>query len=592
MSPFLLPFVFCACEPVSDFAIYVTDKRGAGSVRLCTENSSEFSTHPWLHGLRLLDCVPASRTPLDESFAARAHLRTDLEQGTRVELPGGRGSVYHYQRAGPGGSCRFGFFAIDAAAQARVLIELPSGPDASDPFLESLASEADGSSLLVATQPAAGGDLWQLFLDGSPALDRTEGIAPQVFGRDSCFLSASLGAAVSTTGVLRFDPASNDCAETVGFGVENTPAWLGLELMPSAGGAFVALIAGDSPLAARPFVVGAAGPVQCRSALPDVIPGAGCLPEAQNGPWLAVSDDGELCAWRVGDSHGYTYSRELFLARHDPEGQDALVHVTRDGVFEPYIDEIGLVFFRPDRQLVFLAGDPGANGSLLSRADLFCATLDGGGGLGLSNLSRTSGEGQPPFLSYGTLEPLRLRVQAESGRALLYGRDPAGHQLLQVDPDSSGAQLVESGVEELGLIEPDGGEWIVGMDVPGSGGETGLCQVEVEDQVEIQILLDLPSFGGATRTLHNPFEGDWFACICAEGPIEHAWQVDVSHGTVRQFSTNDLVFGRSMAYTPSGALILSVLVQDGASMFMVWPGNGPPHALWPVPQAGFVLPGA
>jgi hypothetical protein len=47
-----------------------------------------------------------------------------------------------------------------------------------------------------------------------------------------------------------------------------------------------------------------------------------------------------------------------------------------------------------------------------------------------------------------------------------------------------------------------------------------------------------------------------------------------------------------MAYTPSGALILSVLVQDGASMFMVWPGNGPPHALWPVPQAGFVLPGA
>src|SRR5690349_21075863 len=153
MIPLLLPFVACIPQPSSDFAVYVIDKSGSGSVRSCAENSPQFTTHPLLRGIRLLDCVPASRTPLDESLPGRARLRTDLEQGTRVELPGGRGSVYHYLRSGPAGASRYGFFAIGADAEARVLIELPAAAGPSDPFLESIASQADGTSLLVATQP-------------------------------------------------------------------------------------------------------------------------------------------------------------------------------------------------------------------------------------------------------------------------------------------------------------------------------------------------------------------------------------------------------------------------------------------------------
>lgn len=594
MPIFLLPISLCALVAPTDFAVFVTDGAGNGSVRMCSTDSPLFTVLPQLTGIRLLECVPASRTPLDESFSGRAQLRNDLEQGTRVQLPNARGSVYHYRRDDDSSSS-YGFFSIDDGGEAHVLIELPAAPGPSDPFLSSVASKSSGSSLLVATQPNAGGDLWQLYTDGSPALNRTEGVPMLVFGRDSFFLSSDLGAAVTTTGVVRFDPHTSECADFVGFGPESTPPWLGLELMPSANGRYIAFIAGDSQAAARPFVVGTGGDAQCMNDVPDYITGAGCLPEVTDGPWLCVSDDGALCAWRVGQSHGYSYSHELFLARHDPGAQTLTLHVTQDALFEPYIDEIGLAYFRPGGQLVFMAGDPGENQALLSRADLFGATLDSNGVPAIWNLSLTSGEPAPPFLSYGALELFALRVRPSTGEALLYSRESASHRLLAVDPDLPGVRLVEDGVEGVGPIDSHDGDWYVGLDVPAAAHQTGLLLLEGGSCPDLEMLLELPTLASPTRFARNPFDHDVYACfsISPSGAAERATQVNGSSGATRDFSPRDLFYGCSLAFTHAGDVILSLSLASGDSFFVVWPpAPAYSHKVWMIPQPGFVLPGA
>ena len=593
MLPFLHPVWLCAALPPGGFALFVTDLNGSGSVRECAVDSSAYTSQPELTNIQLLECLPASRTPLDDSISGRALLRSDLDQGTRVQLPGGAGSVYHYSRS-DSSATSYGFFSIDADGAAHVLIELPAAPGPSDPFLNSVACKPSGSSLLVATQPNAGGDLWQLYTSGAAPLNRTDGLPVQVFGRDSFFLSSELGAAVTTTGVLRFDPQSNDCTEVVGFESGSIPNWFDLTLIPSLNGHWVAFLGGDSQAQSMPFVMGESCNVRCMHDVPDFIPGAGCLPEAQDGPYLAVSDDGEQCAWRAGEVQSYQYSHELYMGRHTASGTTIALHVTQDALFEPYIDEIGLVIFRPGPggQLLFMAGDAGSNGSLLSRADLFSATLDDTSALLASNLSLTSGDPAPPFLNYGTLEPCRMRLRPSSGRALLYSRETDLHRLLYLDFDTLGVQVVQTGVEALPLLDTRGSEWVVGMDVPDGSGPTGLSEVDVGSNIDVDPQLTLPTLGGASRIVRSAADPDWYACISSQGPLEHLWQVQIGSGVTRLFSPRDLQLGPSMGYTSDGALIFSFLIGSSGSIYVVWPQTGAAHKLWMIPQHGFVLPGA
>lgn len=595
MIPSLLPFSLCFAAAPGGFCVFVADSSGGSSVRECTTDSANYSVDPQLSGITLLECVPVCRTPLDESFYGRALLRTDLEQGTRVQLPNGAGSVYHYLR-GSGDTTSYGFFSIDAQGDAHVLIELPAGPGPSDPFLSSVAAKPSGSSMLVATQPIAGGDLWQLYTDGSAPVDRTASVPMQVFGRDSFFLSSELGIAVSTTGVLRFDPGEDDCADFVGFGPESVPAWLGLELMPSANGRYAVFLGGDGQDLARPFVAGTCGNAVAMSDAAMLVTGAGFLPESVNGPWLAVSDDGAQCAWRVGQGHTTNYSHELFIARRDAGAPLQTLHLTQDSIFEPYIDEIGLAFYRPGGTLVFAGGDAGQSQAMLSRADVFCANFQSSGALSVTNLSLTSGDPAPPFLNYGALELFRVRVRSSSGRVLLYSREASTHRLFELDLDTFGVQLLEDGVEELGLTDTASGDWVVAMEVPGHGHHTGLSRIEVGSEIEIETPLELPNLGGATRMLRSAFDHDCYACIVDEGASEHAWQVDIATGAKRTFSARGFQFGRSMAFADDGSLVLSLDTAGGQSLFVVWPPlSGPPavaHMLWLMPESGFVLPGA
>ncbi|MBK7643612.1 MAG: hypothetical protein IPJ19_11305 [Planctomycetes bacterium] len=588
MLPLLIPAFLSAPLLSAGFAVFVTSDNGTGSVRLCTVDSASYSVDPLLAGIRLRECQPAGRSLLDESLSGRALLRSDLEQGTRVLLPAGRGSIYHYERTSALASV-YGFFSIDSGGIAHVLIELPAAAGPSDPFLGSLAVRPSGTSMLAPTTPVAGGDLWELFTDGTPPRNRTASLAPQVFGRDSCCLSADLGVAVSTTGVLRFDPHTIQEAAEIGFEGGTTPPWIGLEVVSSSNGQYAALLAGDSQTLARPFVLGQMGDALCMSTNGDFLSGAGFLPEAPNGPWLAVSDDGAQCAWRVGDAHSSGYSHELFMARRNAGAAPTVLHLTQDAIFEPYIDEIGLAFYRPSGQLCFMAGDHGTNNALVSRADLFSATLDAAGAPMTVNLSQTSGDPAPPFLNYGTLELFRLRARPSSGRALIYSRDSIGRRLLSVDFATYGVQVVQTGVESVGRIDTSGSDWLAALELSGPGAHNGLYEVEVPE-LDSHLMLDLPTISGNTRILRDPNDSDWYAAISSQDDVEHAWEVNLSNGAIRQFSTRDFTFGSSVCFASDGSLIMSLEVAGGAAIFVVWPRTSTSHKLWPIAQPGFVLP--
>src|SRR5260221_10023153 len=107
------------------------------------------------------------------------------------------------------------------------------------------------------------------------------------------------------------------------------------------------------------------------------------------------------------------------------------------------------------------------------------------------------------------------------------------------------------------------------MGVPAGIHQTGLCRVETGSNLDIELLLDLPTLGDDSRVMRDALNPDWYACVCAQGPIEHAWQVNVQSGVVRLLTTRDLVFGRSMAYTSGGALIVSQRLVTGDSLFIV-----------------------
>ncbi len=577
----------CALDAAAGFAIFAANPDGTGSVRLCSTNSASFSVPAGLDGLQLLGCVPAQSTPLDESLAGHARLRADLPQGTRVLLPHGRGSLYHYRRSSAGGTS-YGFLLVDALGGARSLIELAAPPDASDPFLPSVASAPDGAKLLVATQPVAGGDLWELSCSGAAALNRTDGLDVQVFGRDSFFLGASLAAATTTSGVLRWDPLGDECAAPAAFAGGGAPAWLGLEVVPSANGLYVAFLGGDSPMQCVPFVLGATGAAQPMSTQPQSLSGAGFLPEASDGPWLAVSDDGQQCAWREADAH--VYSRELYLARRASGGQAQAAHVTEDALFHPYIDEIGLAIFRPDGRLVFWAGDQGANGTLLTRADLFQASLDASGALSVQNLTLTSGEATPPFLAYPALRPEQVLLDDSGSQMLVFSRDPTGDHVLEANSDHAGLAEVLDGVSDVGAMQFLGDEVLLAATRPDDPAQSGISRVELGTHPESELFLQLSLASQHSRGLRGP--DGWYAFVTQQNGGERLWQVNLSSDDTLLLTPRPLTYGQSLAYTDDGTLVFSVGAPGAPALFLVWPRNASAHRLWTEAVPGFVLPGA
>lgn len=567
-------------------SVFVGPLGGAGSVRIRNEGPGATTQEPpALQNIRLLPVDFVGRTSLEDPSSDHPRLVSDVPNASRVRLPLFQGSIYRFVRAEGMNEAVYGFFAVGANGAAASLLELPPAPDGSDPFLDHVAVSPDGAAILVATTLAAGGDVHELDLSSGADIDHTADRAPLDFGSEGLSLRASWGAAVHAGGILRFARGSSAPAEDVGFGALTAPNWFAREIIASPNGDWAATIAGDDELHSYPFVFGASGPAARMSIDAAALSGAGSLPGALDGPWLAVSDSGRICAWRTGrDPIG---SKELWITTAPPAEGGVPQHITRDQLFDPTLDEVGLFIFTPVGHFLFAAGDPGVAGqTLLRRSDVFRASF-GPGGIGLLDLSRNSGNGLPPFLGYGELDLECALWVAGPQSLLVLAREPSQGYLLEIDSDDNRTDERLDDITDLDLVEEAGGDLLLSITSSHHPQDQGLFRLPASLGTDAQLVLGLAPGARILRSASAP-DGS-FAFITQNGTDE-LLRRRTPGGEFRLLSPLPALFGPSLGFTDSGGVALSAAAHSGL-LFANWTEPGILRRLWTESAGGCVLAG-
>jgi hypothetical protein len=96
-----------------------------GSVRVHDElRSMPAFVVPRLQAVHLLEFDVAGRTALERLDDEGTRRFEDTPGAARIRLAGGRGSLYHFVRAGGSADTAFGWFLVGADGIARVLHEI------------------------------------------------------------------------------------------------------------------------------------------------------------------------------------------------------------------------------------------------------------------------------------------------------------------------------------------------------------------------------------------------------------------------------------------------------------------------------------
>ncbi len=581
--------VLAATALAGGVPVFLGAPGGTGSVCIFDETLATPPQYPpALQGIRLLPLDVAGRTQIEELLPGRARWRDDVPLASRLELPGAQGSLYRFFRDDGATGVVHGLFLVDQQGAARAVLELSEPSSGVEPFLERVAVAPDGRAILVATAHAAGGNLLEIDLVSGAIIDRSSALAPQYFDGSGLGLQASWGVGISDSAILRFDRGQTGGAQAVPF-AQPAPNWLARQVVFSRNGQYAATIAGDDPALAFAWVFCANDSAERASDTPAALSGAGFLPEVQGGPWLAVSDDGTLCAWKTGAGHAY--SRELYLGRVPASPAEAPLHVTQDALFEPYLDEIGQYIFGPGGVLSFGAGDPeGLSPGALANMDVFQLRWPSGSGPELLNLSLSSGEAQPPFVTYPTLQPEHVAWLAGDEELLLYSSQGGIGDLLHVRLDHPGAQTVVAGASAYELLGPAEESLLFSQVHPQVSSDTGLRTLEVPIDEEPETLAALPPNQTFLHGVLDP-AGARVGYVSGDGASEKLWRLDAEDGDVELLTPRPLHYGPTLTFTPKGSLALSVGQLGTPSLFVVWAASGPPLRLQPQAATGFILPG-
>lgn len=454
-------------------------------------------------------------------------------------------------------------------------------------LLPQVAVAGDGSRALLATPLSYGGDLLSVDLTTGTSTNISAALPPQDVEPASLRISSE-GAFWVTAGVLWRAPAGA-APKPVDLGLPGLPVLPDLAL--SADGRRAAIVAGsaDQQLADRHVAV-----VDLAGSFKVVTPSPGDwdTPGTDHplGPFVALSFDGSRVVWR-----GTVQTQELFLAEVDLPAA-APKQLSIEPQFPAYIDNAGVLGFKPDGRLSFFAGDVTISGvdqqEMIGAADLYLAEVPVAGTPSFVNMSVTSGQVSPPYDNPGQLLFSEVVLDPQARRWLLVGESPEGDQTLTAvsalegdytqavkpllggldfDPVLLGAGvavLVVSEVEiEAGPVEQ---EWQRVDLLPALHGAP---------QGELLHLADLPEPLQADRFTAMPF-GGWAACVvsAAEG-LELPVLLDVSSGLPALPLSVPWGVAPRMAFDPLGRLILGFGAGDGPYKLLALDPEGGGQAL-------------
>jgi len=592
----LLPYAACLA---GDISLFEYTSAPEGSVRVIDETGVVADSFPAsLQAIELLPVDFIGRTAWDQLQPHRPRLRESLA-APRIRLPGGQGALYAFRRD-EGGSHVFGYFRVDVQGSPMVLLERPgTGIDGSQsPYCPKLAVEDGGATLLVATLPAAGGDLLEVDVATGSVEDRTALLSPRTFQMNGLALLSGWGLASTPTGLLRFERTPGAQARNVPFGGgiaafasfpsgqvtatrTSKPDWFGPDLVASADGTTAAFCAGKGATEAFVYTVRQAGKAIRLTTQAYHLSGAGFLPESPIGPTLALSPDGGCVAWRAESP----VSAETFVELVATP-QAAPLQLTADANYTDTLNDSGVITFASPDELVMLVGETDSQDPLqIDRADLYRVNIANLASPAFSNLSMTSGDGVVPFLLPGTLDTDAGLVRTPDGlRALALASDSGGSgSLLTFDLATTQATSLFGDVKEWDLIASTGTDLVL-----------ALRRDFVQNDRELYRWLD-----GGTPQLVFALSGDgffdWslnsdrFAAIATDNMgAEILGRVELTGGFAESMGPVQGM-GPTLDHGAAGALGFSL---DGAtqSFYYVWETNSAITPLHFGAGKGFLLP--
>jgi hypothetical protein len=543
-------------------------------------------TPPGLSGITLLPLDFNGRVELDALRGDRPRWRNDVPGASRVELPGGAGSLYRFSRPDVAG-VKHGLFIVDAAGEARVVLELLGVGPASDqsPFLPRVACSPSGSHALVLTKFDAGGDALEIDLASGATINRTSNVAAQRFVVAGAHLADTFGTAATSQAIWRFD--RTNAADATQLALPGTPAWCSGEIALSRNGAFAVTTAGVSEDLAHVFVFSATGSAVQVTTAPTWVSSAGYLPEHLHGPFLAVSDSGSHCAWRTEG-----VAREAWLAPV-PQGAAPQPHwLTSDTNYIDTIDEIGQFMFRIGGEaLVYSAGELATTGApVIEKVDFYEAQLPSGSTTPtLLNLTQTNGIAAPPYLLAASLDPSFVMREPASGAVLFHNQMSGGTgELLGVAPGQVGFTVLVPAVDEVRFIERAGSH--VFVDLVRS---TGPQNRELHHFTAPFVPSAAPLFSvAATHSLGRTAarSDGWFAFVETTPVKERLWRFDPLSSALQRLTDRALFYGPAIDWAPGGELAFTVGAGGASSIFAAWSTAAPVRRLPLGTGPGFVLP--
>ncbi len=583
-------------------SVFCGSAGSSGNVKVFDETLQTSAQFPSaLQGIRLEPIDFAGRTELNAFQPDMPRRVTDVPNAGRLLLPHGQGSLYRYSKSTVTGDLH-GFMLVDATGIARSVFEFPSSSSGADPFIDRVAIAPGGDAMLVATTVAAGGDLYEVEFASASATNRTSMLAAQDFSGAGIGLGANFGIAVSSNGILRFDRATKFDAQVVDFSNALVPpTWFMRELVLSYNGLYAATVAGASSTEAHVYVIDACNDAIEVDPIPREILGAGFEPESIDGPYLAVSDDGKRAAWVALEIDSLmALAQEAYVAAVPMVTTGGSVHVTNDGIFHPFLDEVGLYGFTPSGRLHLGVGDPKnqsqPNGTGLTSMDCFLATIpDDAAGLTVENLTLSANNIYPPYLGYPTLDPQNVALAPDRSVVIVYSIDSSGSgQIIGSSTDGHGLspQQIANNVEELWLFSMSDTDFVYSIQDDNGVESAELSHVPLsifQGSSTIMPIDDGDQLGATT------VRSDGWAAVVAPDTItdkQQLWRIQTTTAQKTLFTHRAFDYGPTVGFTPLGSLTFSVGEPDHPNMFVVWPLSGNPKRLQSSPMVGFVLPGS
>lgn len=546
---------------------------------------------PELQGIVLLPVDAAGRVAFTQFVEGEPRLKTDIPLASRVLLPHEQGSLYRYSKTGPGGP-RFGYFVVRPDGQAMPLLSFPGGAGIGDPIPDPVAVSELGDAILIATTPAAGGDVYEVELATATAHLLSADLPPLTIVPQGLVLLPVWGAVLTAEGPLRFlrgggplravrlEPKMRQ--RTFGGPIGAAPValnYMGRGFVRSADGGTLAVVAGVSPTQAHVFAFHAFGASTCVNDLasPIVDPGFG----TQASPRLALAPDGSRVAWKTVAATGEIFTRAVSTLPGPVE-----FHITSNANFTDTLNDTGVISFFDPRTVAILVGETNGAGGI-ENGDIYTTHIPVGGGQPIiTNLTATSGDTVTPFLSKGNIETADgiYQIPGQGGSMYFVPGSSGQGSLYRVDTAGT-VRLVRSGVAQVDFIDRAGTNFVLSV-LHDATNQHELVRLPFN---HLQPATSLASFPFTQPILaHSGNQAGSFAATVSSGAGQSLFQLSFPNG-LAEVLPGIFPYGPALGYSSDGSVLVSAFT-SGRQYYFSWALQGTSSIYGNGPAQSIVLP--